>query len=65
METSYDINRAAFYSYGAYLNYFRENKLKLIFKTEALDVDLLAKSFGFNVAPRVKEGQFLKQAARR
>ncbi len=54
VDKSYDMNRAAFYAYGAYLNYFRENKLKFIFKTEAIDVEALAKSFGFPAPPRVK-----------
>lgn len=33
VDSSYDMNRAAFYAYGAYLNNFRNNMLKLIFKT--------------------------------
>lgn len=60
VDQSYDMNRAAFYAYGAYLNNFRANLLKFIFKTEAIDVAALAKSFGFNTPPRVKEGNFLK-----
>lgn len=58
------MNRAAFYAYGAYLNNFRANMLKFIFKTEAIDVNKLAVSYGFSVAPRVKEGKFLKVAVR-
>ncbi len=48
------MNRAAFYAYGAYLNNFRANLLKFIFKTEDINVAALAKSFGFNTPPRVK-----------
>lgn len=59
------MNRAAFYAYGAYLNNFRANLLKFIFKTEAIDVVALAKSFGFNTPPRVKEGNFLKVEVRK
>lgn len=65
VDSSYDMNRAAFCAYGGYLNYFRENRLKLIFKTEAIDVNKLALSYGFSSAPRVKEGKFLKTAVRK
>jgi ATP-dependent RNA helicase DDX18/HAS1 len=54
VDQSYDMNRAAFYAYGAYLNNFRANLLKFIFKTEDINVAALAKSFGFNTPPRVK-----------
>jgi hypothetical protein len=54
------MNRAAFYAYGAYINTFRANLLKFIFKTEAIDVAALAKSFGFTTPPKVKDGKFLK-----
>lgn len=54
VDQSYDLNRGAFYAYGAYINNFRANLLKFIFKTEALDVAALAKSFGFTTPPRVK-----------
>lgn len=64
VDSNYDMNRAAFYAYGAYLNNFRANLLKLIFKTEAIDVNKLAQSYGFSVAPRVKEGKFLKAKVR-
>ena len=33
VDQSYDMNRAAFYAYGAYLNNYRANMLKFIFKT--------------------------------
>ena len=33
VDSNYDMNRAAFYAYGAYLNNFRANLLKFIFKT--------------------------------
>lgn len=65
VDQSYDLNRAAFYAYGAYINNFRDNLLKFIFKTEALDVAALARSFGFTTPPRVKEGKFLKPEARK
>jgi ATP-dependent RNA helicase DDX18/HAS1 len=60
VERSYDMNRSAFYAYGGYLNNFRTNLLKFIFKTEAIDVAALSKSYGFAVPPRVKDGRFLK-----
>ena len=59
VDKSYDLNRAAFYAYGAYLNYFRANLLKKIFRSDHLDVTKLARSFGFTTPPRVKEGKFL------
>ena len=65
VDQSYDMNRAAFYAYGAYLNNFRANLLKFIFKTSAIDVNALASSFGFGTAPRVKEGTFLTVEARK
>lgn len=64
VDSNYDMNRAAFYAYGGYLNNFRANLLKFIFKTEAIDVNKLALSYGFSTAPRVKEGKFLKTKAR-
>ncbi len=64
-DQSYDLNRAAFYAYGAYLNNFRASLLKFIFKTEDIDVGALAKSFGFTTPPRVKEGNFLKVQVRK
>ena len=64
VDSNYDMNRAAFYAYGAYLNNFRANLLKFIFKTEAIDVNKLALSYGFSTAPRVKEGKFLKTKIR-
>lgn len=39
--------------------------LKFIFKTEAVDVAALAKSFGFPTPPRVKDGKFLKVSVRK
>lgn len=39
--------------------------LKFIFKTEGIDVAALAKSYGFNTPPRVKEGKFLKVQAQK
>lgn len=65
VDQNYDLNRAAFYAYGAYLNNFRANLLKFIFKTEDIDVAALAKSFGFTTPPRVKEGNFLKAHVRK
>ena len=65
VDQSYDMNRAAFYAYGAYLNNFRASLLKFIFKTEDIDVEALAKSFGFTSPPRVKEGNFLKAHVRK
>lgn len=53
-ETSYQINRMAFYAYGSYLQYFHSNLLRGIFKTEVLDVRKVAVGFGFSVPPRVK-----------
>ena len=60
VEKNDDINRAAFYAYGAYLNHYRNHLLKRIFKTENIDVQLLALAYGFTTAPRVKEGKFVK-----
>lgn len=54
VDKSYDMNRAAFYAYGSYINNFRANLLKFIFKTEAVDVAALARSYGFTTPPRVK-----------
>ena len=65
VDKSYDLNRAAFFAYGAFLNYFRANLLKKIFRTDQLDVAKLAKSFGFNTPPRVKEGKFLTVQAQK
>lgn len=65
VEQSYDINRAAFYAYGAYLNYFRGNLLKKIFRSDQIDVTKLASSFGFTTPPRVKEGKFLSIQAQK
>jgi ACT domain-containing protein len=59
VDQSYDMNRAAFYAYGEYINYLRANLLKKIFITELINVNDLARSFGFASAPRVKEGSFL------
>ena len=65
MEQSYDLNRKGFYAYGSYINYFRASLLKKIFRTDQIDVTRLAKSFGFTTAPRVKEGSFLTENARK
>jgi ATP-dependent RNA helicase DDX18/HAS1 len=65
VDKSYDMNRSAFYAYGAYINNFRANLLKFIFKTEAINVAALSKSFGFATPPRVRDGKFLKVEARK
>jgi hypothetical protein len=65
VEQSYDLNRAGFYAYGSYINYFRANLLKKIFRTDQINVALLSKSFGFITPPRVKEGNFLTEKARK
>lgn len=57
------MNRAAFYAYGEFINFYRANLLKKIFRTEAINLDDLARSFGFPSAQRVKEGNFLKASA--
>lgn len=54
VETSYQINRQAFYAYGSFLSYFAGNMITSVFKTSLLDVGKLAKGFGFAVPPRVK-----------
>lgn len=64
VETNYDLNRAAFYAYGSYINHFRANLLKKIFRTDQIDVAKLARSFGFATPPRLKEGTFLTAKAR-
>lgn len=63
VEKSYDLNRAAFYAYGSFLEYFNNNPLKRIFRTQMLDVQKLALSFGFTAPPRVKNGKFLTPTA--
>jgi ATP-dependent RNA helicase DDX18/HAS1 len=63
VEKSYDFNRAAFYAYGSFINTFRANMLTRIFRTDQIDVEKLALSFGFTTPPRVKEGKFLTQKA--
>lgn len=65
VEQSYDLNRAGFYAYGAYINYFRANLLKKIFRTDQINVAQLARGFGFTTPPRVKEGKFLTEKARK
>ena len=65
MDKSYDLNRAAFFAYGSFINYFRANLLKKIFRTDQIDVAKLARSFGFTTPPRVKEGKFLTLQAQR
>ena len=65
VEQSYDLNRAGFYAYGAYINYFRANLLKKIFRTDQINVALLARGFGNTTPPRVKEGKFLTEKARK
>ncbi len=65
VEQSYDLNRAGFYAYGSYINYFRANLLKKIFRTDQINVATLSKSFGFITPPRVKEGNFLTEKARK
>ena len=54
------MNRAAFYAYGSYLKTIQKNNLKKIFRTELVNVDMLCKSYGFGVPPRVNTGVFLK-----
>lgn len=39
VDQSYDMNRAAFYAYGEFINYLRANLLKKIFRTELLNLD--------------------------
>lgn len=39
--------------------------LKKIFRTDQVDVAKLAKSFGFVTPPRVKQGNFLTEKARK
>lgn len=65
VDKSYDMNRAAFYAYGEFINYHRANLLKKIFRTELLNLDDLARSYGFTSAQRVKEGTFLKPTAQK
>lgn len=65
VEKSYDINRAAFYAYGAFINYYRANLLTRIFRTSQIDVERLARSYGFTTPPRVKEGNFLTKKAQK
>ena len=64
VESNYDLNRAGFYAYGSYLDYFRTNLLKKIFITDQIEVNKLARSFGFTTPPRVKEGRFMTELAR-
>lgn len=59
------MNRAGFFAYGEYINYFRANLLKKIFITQLINVNDLGRSFGFASAPRVKEGSFLTVEARK
>ena len=59
------MNRAAFYAYGSYLNTIHKNSIKKIFRTELINVDLLSKSYGFGIAPRVNTGSFLKESVRK
>lgn len=54
VDQSYDMNRAGFYAYGEFINYFRANLLKKIFITESINVNDLGRSYGFTSAPRVK-----------
>ena len=63
VEKNYSLNRAAFYAYGAFINYYRSNLLTRIFRTSQIDVEKLAKSYGFTTPPRVKEGSFLTKKA--
>ena len=60
VDKNYDMNRAGFYAYGEYINFFRANLLKKIFRTEAINLDDLARSYGFTSAQKVKEGSYLK-----
>ena len=39
VDKSYDMNRAAFYAYGEFINLFRLNPLKRIFRTELINLD--------------------------
>lgn len=64
VEQNYDMNRGGFYAYGEFINLFRANLLKKIFRTDEIEVDKLARSFGFTTPPRVKEGKFLTTKAR-
>ena len=64
VESNYDINRAAFYAYGATINNYKANLLKKIFRPELLDVAALARSFGFSTPPRVTNTGFLAPKAR-
>jgi ATP-dependent RNA helicase DDX18/HAS1 len=57
VESSYHINRMAFYAYGSYMSYFAKNLLKNIFRTEQLNVNKVALAFGFRVPPRIKAGE--------
>ena len=61
VDKSYDLNRAAFYAYGSFLNSYRASLLKKIFRTGQINVEQLARSYGFTTPPRVKDGKFLKQ----
>jgi hypothetical protein len=54
VDKNYDMNRAAFYAYGEYINFYRANPLKKIFRSELINLDQLARSFGFTAAQRVK-----------
>lgn len=64
VDSNYDMNRGAFYAYGAYVNNVGKSEIKKIFRTELINVDALAKGFGFPVGPRVKGGTFLKERKR-
>ena len=55
------MNRGAFYAYGSYLNLINKNAMKRIMRTELVNVDKLARSYGFGIAPKVNTGKFLKE----
>ena len=61
---SYDVNRAAFYCYGAYIKNYQANLMKRIFDVSAIYVNELAKSYGFSFAPRVVGEGFVKKASK-
>lgn len=64
VDSNYAINRQAFYAYGSFLQYYNQNLLKRIFRTDRLNVKNVGLGFGMSVPPKVNlDAKFLTQKA--
>lgn len=53
VEKNYYLNKAAFEAYKSYLHSYQSHSLKDVYDVNNLDLQKVARSFGFKIPPRV------------